>query len=64
MQLFPKELALDKYGFIKTTCEMESSIPGIYAAGDIRSKKCRQVVTAVGDGATAATAAYAYLEHK
>lgn len=61
---FPKELALDKYGFIKTTCEMESSIPGIYAAGDIRSKKCRQVVTAVGDGATAATAAYAYLEHK
>ncbi|MFW5498540.1 MULTISPECIES: thioredoxin-disulfide reductase [unclassified Maridesulfovibrio] len=61
---FPEELALDKYGFIKTTCEMESSIPGIYAAGDIRSKKCRQVVTAVGDGATAATAAYAYLEHK
>lgn len=61
---FPKGLALDKYGFIKTTCEMESSIPGIYAAGDIRSKKCRQVVTAVGDGATAATAAYAYLEHK
>ncbi|WP_415713044.1 thioredoxin-disulfide reductase [Maridesulfovibrio sp.] len=61
---FPKELALDQFGFIKTTCEMESSIPGIYAAGDIRSKRCRQVVTAVGDGATAATAAYAYLEHK
>ncbi|CCO24395.1 thioredoxin-disulfide reductase [Maridesulfovibrio hydrothermalis] len=61
---FPENLALDQYGFIKTTCEMESSIPGIYAAGDIRSKKCRQVVTAVGDGATAATAAFAYLEHK
>ncbi len=61
---FPENLALDRYGFIKTTCEMESSIPGIYAAGDIRSKNCRQVVTAVGDGATAATAAFAYLEHK
>jgi len=61
---FPAELELDQYGFIKTTCEMESSIPGIFAAGDIRSKKCRQIVTAVGDGATAATAAYAYLEHK
>lgn len=63
-KFFPEELELDKFGFIKTTCEMESSIPGIYAAGDIRSKKCRQIVTAVGDGATAATAAYAYLEHK
>ncbi|WP_432736342.1 thioredoxin-disulfide reductase [Maridesulfovibrio sp. FT414] len=61
---FPDELELDQLGFIKTTCEMESSIPGIFAAGDIRSKKCRQIVTAVGDGATAATAAYAYLEHK
>ncbi len=61
---FPTELELDQFGFIKTTCEMESSIPGIFAAGDIRSKKCRQIVTAVGDGATAATAAYAYLEHK
>lgn len=61
---FPDELELDRSGFIKTTCEMESSIPGIFAAGDIRSKKCRQIVTAVGDGATAATAAYAYLEHK
>ncbi|WP_320169870.1 thioredoxin-disulfide reductase [Maridesulfovibrio sp.] len=61
---FPENLATDRSGFIKTTCEMESSIPGIFAAGDIRSKKCRQIVTAVGDGATAATAAYAYLEHK
>ncbi|WP_027722743.1 thioredoxin-disulfide reductase [Maridesulfovibrio zosterae] len=63
-KFFPEGLDLDQYGFIKTTCEMESNIPGIYAAGDIRSKKCRQIVTAVGDGATAATAAYTYLEHK
>ncbi|WP_031485229.1 thioredoxin-disulfide reductase [Maridesulfovibrio frigidus] len=61
---FPVELKLDKAGFIQTNCEMETNIPGIFAAGDIRSKKCRQVVTAVGDGATAATAAFAFLEHK
>lgn len=60
---FPAELQLDQSGFIKTTSEMETNIPGIFAAGDIRSKNCRQVVTAVGDGATAATAAFAYLEH-
>jgi thioredoxin reductase (NADPH) len=60
---FPPELELDAWGFIKTDQEMATNIPGIYAAGDIRSKKCRQVVTAVGDGATAATAAFAYLEH-
>ncbi|OEU69272.1 MAG: thioredoxin-disulfide reductase [Desulfovibrio sp. S3730MH75] len=61
---FPAELKLDQVGFIQTNCEMETNIPGIFAAGDIRSKKCRQVVTAVGDGATAATAAFAFLEHK
>lgn len=60
----PPELELDNWGFIKTDCEMATNIPGMFAAGDIRSKKCRQVVTAVGDGATAATAAFAYLEHK
>lgn len=60
---FPPELELDQWGFIKTDSEMATNIPGIFAAGDIRSKKCRQVVTAVGDGATAATAAFAYLEH-
>jgi thioredoxin reductase (NADPH) len=43
---------------------MRTNIPGIFAAGDIRSKLCRQVVTAVGDGATAAHAAFAYLEQR
>ncbi len=63
-KFLPPEIELDDWGFIKTDCEMATNIPGIYAAGDIRSKNCRQVVTAVGDGATAATAAFAYLEHK
>lgn len=41
---------------------METSVPGVYAAGDIREKYLRQVATAVGDGATAATAAERYIE--
>jgi thioredoxin reductase (NADPH) len=60
----PADLARDKAGFVITDCEMRTNLPGVFAAGDVRSKYCRQVATAVGDGATAATAAYAYLEHQ
>lgn len=59
----PATLERDKAGFVLTDCEMRTNLPGFFAAGDVRSKNCRQVATAVGDGATAATAAYAYLEH-
>jgi thioredoxin reductase (NADPH) len=59
----PATLECDKAGFVITDCEMRTNLPGFFAAGDVRSKNCRQVATAVGDGATAATAAYAYLEH-
>jgi len=59
---FPSQLKLDEHGFIITDNEMRTNLPGIFAAGDIRSKLCRQVATAVGDGATAATAAFSYLE--
>jgi len=58
----PGELEKDAQGFVKTDGEMRTNIPGIYAAGDIRFKNCRQVATAVGDGATAATAVISYLE--
>ena len=58
----PAGLELDPQGFIITDCEMRTNLPGLFAAGDIRSKMCRQVTTAVGDGATAATAAFTYLE--
>ncbi len=60
----PPELEVDDQGFIKTDMEMHTTIPGVFAAGDIRSKRCRQVVTAVGDGATAANSAHIYLERK
>jgi len=59
---FPDELAKDPKGFLLTEPDMSTNIPGIYAAGDIRSKHCRQVTTAVGDGACAAHSAIAYLE--
>ncbi|MBQ7739594.1 MAG: thioredoxin-disulfide reductase [Desulfovibrionaceae bacterium] len=58
----PANLEKDPAGFIVTDTEMRSSIPGIFAAGDIRSKLCRQVITAAGDGATAAQAAFVFLE--
>jgi thioredoxin reductase (NADPH) len=58
----PAGLERDKAGFVITDCEMRTNLPGFFAAGDVRSKNCRQVATAVGDGATAATAAHAYLE--
>ena len=50
-----------KGGWIVTNDKMETSVEGIYAAGDVRDKSLRQVVTAAGDGAVAAMAAYAYI---
>lgn len=58
----PVPIARDPSGFIKTDQEMRTTVPGIFAAGDIRSKSCRQIATAVGDGATAANSAFVYLE--
>ncbi len=51
----------DANGYIITNAEMEISIPGVYAAGDIRRKFLRQVVTAAADGAIAAMVAIRYL---
>lgn len=58
----PQEVKLDAQGFIVTDTEMRTSVPGIFAAGDVRSKLCRQVITAAGDGATAAQAAFVLME--
>ncbi len=52
----------DANGYIITNGEMETSIPGVYAAGDIRRKFLRQVVTAAADGAIAAMVAVRYLQ--
>ncbi len=62
---FVSELAqLDSSGYIVTDHTMQSSVPGLYAAGDVRSGSIRQVSSAVGDGATAAFNAYKYLEEE
>ena len=58
----PSMLKRDEGGFLVTDMSMATSVPGIFAAGDICSKTCRQVATAVGDGATAAHSASLYLE--
>ncbi len=52
----------DSQGYIITNEEMETGIPGVYAAGDIRRKFLRQVITAAADGAIAASVALKYLE--
>lgn len=54
-------LALDEGGFIPVNGRMETEVPGIFAAGDIRAGSIRQVVAAAGDGATAAIGAERYL---
>ncbi len=58
----PESLERNEQGFILTDQEMQTNIPGIFAAGDTRAKLCSQVCTAVGDGATAANSAIRYLE--
>ncbi|MBM7571064.1 thioredoxin-disulfide reductase [Aquibacillus albus] len=50
-------------GYIVTNERMETAVPGIFAAGDIREKELRQIVTATGDGSIAAQAAQAYVEN-
>ncbi|ASS90280.1 MAG: thioredoxin-disulfide reductase [Bacillaceae bacterium] len=49
-------------GYIETNENMETKIPGIFAAGDIREKSLRQIVTATGDGSIAAQSAQHYIE--
>ncbi|MDO5717329.1 MAG: FAD-dependent oxidoreductase, partial [Tissierellia bacterium] len=60
-KLFEGALELEE-GYIKTDDEMRTNIPGVYAAGDIRVKTIRQVVTAAGDGAIAAMNAQKYVD--
>ena len=54
--MFRDKLELDQWGYIKTNEDMKTSIPGVYAVGDVISKKYRQITTAVADGTIAAMA--------
>lgn len=55
-------LDLDKGGYILTDSECRTSMPGVFAAGDVRKKILKQIATAVGDGAIAAIVAEKYLD--
>ena len=55
-------ISLDERGFIRVNEEMETSRPGVFAAGDCVSKRLYQVITAAGDGATAIFSAQKFVE--
>ena len=59
--LFEGQLELDKSGYIAAGEDTRTNIPGVFAAGDVRTKVLRQVITAAADGAMAAHAAEEYL---
>lgn len=59
--LLPPELHTDSAGFVVTDEEMATNLPGVYAAGDIRSKRFRQIINAAGEGAVAELSAEHYL---
>ncbi len=58
------KIDLSPDGYIITDEEMKTNLPGVYAAGDIRKKSLRQIVTAVADGAQAAMSAVKYIEER
>lgn len=62
-EIFGNAINKDKYGCIITDENMATNIPGVFAAGDIRNKKYRQITTAVSDGTIAALEAEHYLKN-
>ncbi|MCI8347920.1 MAG: thioredoxin-disulfide reductase [Firmicutes bacterium] len=60
--LFKGKVKMNDRGYIVTDDDMKTDIPGVFAAGDIRQKSLRQVVTAAADGAIAAVQAGKYIE--
>lgn len=60
-ELLKGEMNLNQWGEIVVSSDMETSIPGVFAAGDAIAKRYRQVTTAVGDGTVAALAASNYI---
>src|ERR1051326_3806335 len=61
-QVFGEDFARDPQGFIVTDDKMETHIPGLYVAGDVRSQYVRQISNAVGDATIAAVAATRYID--
>ena len=62
-EMFSNLLDLDAGGFIKVNENLQTSVPGVFAAGDVRITPLRQIISAASDGAVAAYSAGKYLEH-
>jgi len=62
-QFLGDSVKLDEHGFIIAGLDAETSVPGVFAAGDVRNTPLRQIATAVGDGAIAAISAENYIEN-
>ncbi|HEY5668010.1 MAG TPA: FAD-dependent oxidoreductase, partial [Candidatus Saccharimonadales bacterium] len=60
--LHDSAIELDEVGFVKTDAKLETSMPGVFSAGDVRSGATMQIATAAGEGATAALHIREYLE--
>ena len=58
----PAEIERDRFGFVLTDLKLETSMPGVYAAGDVRAGSTKQAAAAAGEGATAALMIRAYLQ--
>ena len=63
-ELFEGQISLVPGGYIDAGEDTKTSVPGVFAAGDVRSKPLRQIVTAAADGAVAAQQAEIYLTAK
>jgi thioredoxin reductase (NADPH) len=61
-QMFKGQLEMDSHGYLKTNMQMETSVPGVFAAGEAADPHFRQVVTSAGMGAAAAIQATRFLE--
>ena len=60
-ELFREQVALDNGGYVLADESTRTSIPGVFAVGDVRTKQVRQIITAAADGAVAAHYAEEYL---
>lgn len=59
---FGEMIELDEYGYIKAGEDCKTNLEGVFAAGDTRTKKLRQIITAAADGAVAAVSAAEYID--
>lgn len=61
-ELYVGQLELDEHGYIKASENGQTSVPGVFAAGDVRTKELRQILTAASDGANCVASAERFLQ--